>query len=107
MSRLTLHERLLKVTNLGSDRVYFQPPDKNTKMSYPCVIYSLSSVSPFFADNHTQVRYKGYQVIYVTKDPDSDIIEKMDDGFTYCRFDRYYSADNLHHFVFTIYDNFN
>lgn len=62
-------------------------------------------MSPFHADNNKYVINDAYQVIYITKDPDTTIRNALFTNFKYCSFNRYYSSDNLHHFVFTIYDD--
>lgn len=103
MSRLKLHAKICEI--IGSKNVYFQPPE-SFKIEYPCVIYSLSSVSPFHANNTKYSTFDEYQIIYITKDPDTAIRNKILNYLRYCRFDRYYSSDNLHHFVFTLYDDY-
>ena len=46
--RLKLHERLVEI--LGTDHVYFQPPE-NFKLEYPAIVYSRKQISNRFADN--------------------------------------------------------
>ena len=99
-SRLELHEELCKL--LGTRYVYFQPPE-NVKMYYPCIVYSVVSISQIRADNRI---YKGntrYQLTVIDRDPDSMIYDKIMHRFEMCSFDRAYAVDNLYHNVLTIY----
>ncbi len=81
--------------------VYFQPT-VNIRIAYPCIIYSLSNIDTKFADNIPYIRQKQYSLTVIDKDPDSMIVDKVSD-LPRCSFDRHYTADNLHHWVFTIY----
>lgn len=101
MSRLKLHAKLYEL--IGPNKVYFQPPESD-QISYPCIIYSLNNVSAVLADNTMYGYNDCYTVTYITKDPDTDIRIKILEKFQCSKFDRYYSSDNLHHFVFKIYD---
>jgi hypothetical protein len=100
-TRLELHEFLVGILGDKTRHVYFQPPT-NTKISYPAIIYSLSDLDDRQANNNLYKREKAYQVIVVDKNPDSEIFERMS-KCQYCRFDRFYTSDNLNHFVFTLY----
>lgn len=95
--RLQLHEILLGLT----DHVYFQPPSASA-MSYPCIVYQLDNRQTEFADNNMYRSVKRYQVTIIDLDPDSVIPDKVADLPT-CTFDRFFVADNLNHFVFTLY----
>lgn len=97
-SRESLHEKLLTI----SPNVYYQTPS-SIKMQYPCIRYSLQRQKTRHADN---IRYKNhdcYLVTYISRHVYDEIINIMPTKFTYCRFDRPYTADNLHHYVFEIY----
>lgn len=97
--RLKLHEALVQA--LGSRNVYFQPP-ATVKIQYPCLLYSLSRIDTDFADNGPYRHKKRYQVIHITQDPDSPTVDTLS-FLPLCRFDRYYTADNLNHYVFNLY----
>lgn len=99
-SRLELHEEFC--TLLESRKVYFQPP-ASVKLEYDCIKYSLSGIATRHANNENYMATKRYEVIVVTHDPDSPIPDKILKHFRMCRFDRAYVADNLNHFVFTLY----
>ena len=99
-SRLELHEKLCEL--LGNRRVYYQPP-ASVKLEYDCIKYSLSGIDTKYANNSNYNAIKQYQVIVITRDPDSNIPDKILKHFPLCRFNRPYVADNLNHFVFTLY----
>lgn len=86
---------------LGSSNVYFQPPE-NLKMRYPCIRYSLYDIQNGHADNLPYLSNNAYQLILIDPDPDNPYVNKIKD-LPLCSFDRYYTADNLNHYVFTIY----
>ena len=97
--RLSLQEILENI--LGSRNVYFQPPS-NTKLSYPCIIYSRSDIDSKHADNikyNTRVRYS---LILIGRSPESELVEEIL-KLPYCSYDRFYSADSLNHDAFTLY----
>ena len=86
---------------IGSENVYFQPPE-NLQIQYPCIVYSLSGHLDHNADNRTYHRRREYDMVYITHDPDDTLIEAIAD-LPYCRMKRPYTADNLHHYPYTIY----
>lgn len=88
-------------TLLGTDNVYFQPPE-NLRIQYPCIIYSLDEFYEPKADNITYHRRRRYKVTYITSDPDDPMIEAIDD-LHYCRMNRPFVAENLHHYPYTLY----
>lgn len=87
---------------LGSDNVYFQPPE-SYKMSYPCIRYELSGVQSIRADDLSYKRKDRYTVMRIGKKSDEHLIDAFLDTFPYCAFDRRYVSENLYHDVFTIY----
>jgi hypothetical protein len=98
-TRLELHQELVDI--LGSNNVYFQAPE-SIKLEYPCVIYNLTGINARYADDVIYNKGRRYEVIFITKDPDSELIDAF---FTFplVSFDRTYVYDNLHHFVYNIY----
>ena len=98
--RVQLHRILESV--LGSRNVYFQPPT-GTKLQYPCIIYNLADANDHHADDRIYRRLYRYTVTYITKDPDDPKRDEIDD-LRYCAFDRFFTSDNLNHFVYTIYN---
>lgn len=98
-SRLKLHELL--VEKLGSRNVYFQPPSSIT-MKYPAIVYSLNDIEKRHANNNTYNQNLSYTVTLITSNPDDETIMKLS-AINMCRFDRFYVADNLNHYVYTLY----
>lgn len=96
--RLKLHAELKKI----HENVYFQPPEAH-KIQYPCYIYHLNDADSMHADDNNYVNRKRYTVTYITRNPDDDSVNAILNTFKYSSFDRWYSSDNLHHFVFNIY----
>ena len=91
----------LLVTILGSDNVYFQPPP-TLKLEYPCIIYKRDQVRTRFANNLPYKRKKRYQITVVDQNPDSDIPDRVGE-LPMCSHDRFYTADNLNHDVYTLF----
>lgn len=86
---------------LGSRNVYFQPPE-NLRMNYPAIVYSLSNVRKQHADDAAYKLLTAYSVVLIDKDPDTQFLMPIL-ALRYCSFDRFYRADNLNHWVFTLY----
>lgn len=95
--RLQLQTLLESIT----EHVYFQPPT-NMQMQYPCILYSRDETWTAHADNLPYARLKRYQVTVVDRNPDSELPDMVQD-LPYCRFDRHFSAAELHHYVFTLF----
>lgn len=86
---------------LGSDSVYFQPPE-NLKISYPAIIYELNAVDTRHANNKIYSMDESYSVTLIHKNPDNEIFKKIFE-IPKCSFDRHFKTENLNHYVFTIY----
>lgn len=100
VSRLKLHEELC--TLLGTRNVYYNPP-ASVAMRYPAIRYSLSDVDHKRANDAIYKNTNRYEIVVIDKNPDSDIYEKILTHFSMCSFDRPYIADNLNHFILTLY----
>jgi len=85
----------------GISQVYFQPPE-SVKMVYPCIVYERYSGVTFFASNMPYSHQKRYTVTAITKDPDSLIPDQIAMLPT-CVFNRHFTVNNLHHFVYNLY----
>ena len=96
-SRLDLQAVLEEI--LGSTNVYFQPP-ASVRMQYPAIVYKLSRVDKQFANDETYLQHPGYEITLIDRNPDSEFFGKIL-RLPYCKFDRYYPAENLNHWVFT------
>lgn len=98
-NRLDLHSELINI--LGSKNVYFQPPS-SIKMSYPAIRYYINSIDVSTANDSLYLLNKSYTIILMHNDPDNTIVDKIL-KLQRCRFDRFYTMDNLNHYVFTLY----
>ena len=87
---------------LDSRNVYFSPP-ASVQMKYPAIRYRLSSIEDSFANGAAYIRSPEYEAILIDKNPESPYVEKIL-NLPYCRFVRSYTANNLNHFVFNIYN---
>ena len=88
---------------LGSKHVYFQPPE-SIRMKYPCIVYEREAVDVQPADDVKYDKNFRYEVMYITKDPDTnEFISTMLDKFKYIRYDRHFVSDNLNHETFVLY----
>ena len=86
---------------LGTRNVYFQPPE-SIRLSYPCIIYECSSMKTDYADNEIYRNYKRYKITVITKNPDSDIPDRLA-ALPYCGLSSHFTVDNLNHDVFYLY----
>lgn len=92
-----LHPLLLAIT----PNVYFQPPP-SVKMDYPCIVYrrEYEEVEP--ADNFPYKRRRRYLVTVIDRNPDSEIPDQVAE-LPLCKYDRFYTADNLNHDVYKLF----
>jgi len=97
--RLELQKLLTDI--LGSRNVYFQPPE-TIRMSYPCIVYALDDIDINYADNTSYTRIKRYKITLIDKDPDSTFVDSLLSELP-TSFNRFYTADNLNHWVFLLY----
>lgn len=93
-------DTLLK-TLLGSDEVYFQPPD-DVKMKYPAIVYNLDFENAQHADNIPYARKMRWVVTLISRDPMDPVREKIAD-LRSCAFERAFPADRLNHQVFILF----
>jgi len=97
-SRLELHTELLEI--LGTNNVYFQPPE-SIKMSYPAIVYSRSDIENTHAGDNIYNQTIKYKVTALDHNPDSEVVEKLS-AFKYATFDRHYAVNGINHDQFTI-----
>lgn len=98
-SRLDLQSELESL--LGSKNVYYQPPE-SVKMQYDAIKYSKKDIRINFANDKIYSKMNCYELILITKKPDSKVIDKLLE-LPYCSFDRHYVSENLNHDVFILY----
>lgn len=99
-SRLELQNALCKT--IGNRNVYFQPPE-SVKLTYPCVVYSLTSPDVVRASDSVYKVTDCYEVTYISKTYNEGVIRQFLTDYKMCRHSRHYVADNLYHDNFTIY----
>ena len=98
--RYELHEELCEV--LGSRNVYFQTPE-NVKMQYDAIRYSLGGKDLVRANNGVYRIINRYDGVVITRDPDTDIPDKLITRFRMFSLGTPYTADSLNHYPFTLY----
>lgn len=98
--REDLHEELCDI--LGSRNVYFQSPE-GVKMQYDAIRYALTDKDIKRASDRIYRMTNQYSGVVITRDPDTDIPDKVLNHFEMCSFGRPYTADNLRHYPFTLY----
>lgn len=86
---------------LGSVNVYFQPPP-TLRMQYPCIVYNRDAAEMKYADSTLYNYMQRYQVTVIDRAPDSPF-PLMVANLPLCRYDRFFTADNLNHDVFTLF----
>lgn len=99
-NRILLDEKLRGI--LKTNSVYYRSPE-SVKMRYPAFVYKLSGVVSKNADNKKYIHGIEYEVTYIGKDPDVDIVSVMFKEFDKIRFVRRFTKDNLVHDVFYLY----
>lgn len=98
-SREELHEILKEL--LGSNNVYYQPPEDEL-MNYPAIRYSKKNIRSKFANNAAYSFNDCYEIIVIDYEPDNPVIKKLL-SLPYCSYDRNYKASNLEHDALTLY----
>ena len=71
-------------------------------MQFPCIVYNRDGSQPQFADNKPYKNIKRYQVTVIDRNPDSELPDKVE-ALPRSRFDRWYAADGLNHYVFNLF----
>lgn len=86
---------------LGSDNVYFDPPE-SVKMKYPAIVYSREKINTSNANNHKYFIYDRYEVTFIRKDPDHEILDALLE-MPFTEHIRDFTSQDLYHDVFTVY----
>lgn len=105
-NRIDLGKKLEKILlsrleGIVGRNVYFQPPP-DFQIKYPCIIYRLATIDTDHADNAPYAWRRKYTITLIDENPDSCYIDQIL-RLPRCAFDRFYIAENLNHWVFTIY----
>lgn len=106
MDRLVLDDILAGILNMtesdGDRHTYFNPLP-SVRMKYPAIKYSLNNVNLTFANNGLYRTIPSFEVTLIDANPDSEYVDKIL-KIPYCRFNRFYVADGLNHWTFTIHN---
>lgn len=86
---------------LGSDKVYFQPPE-NVKLIYPAIVYEQDQLVNEFAGNLPYRQTKRWQVTVIDRNPDTEVSDKVA-ALPMSTFSRFFAADNLNHYIYSLY----
>jgi hypothetical protein len=86
---------------LGSDNVYFDPPE-SIKMKYPAIVYTRAKIDTRKADNLKYLSSDRFEVTFIHKDADNSIVDAILD-IPYASMDRMFKVNDLRHDVFTVY----
>lgn len=87
---------------IGNDNVYFQPPE-DLKMSYPCIRYKLSDIKQTKSNNSLYTHTQGYDVVYITREPDSRLVDDILKEFEMISFQNVMVVNNLYHYRYRLY----
>lgn len=105
--RLDLHHKLQTVyesaTGQSSTGRIFYQPGSDTRLTYPCILYKLSGIPVDPANNRPYKIEHSYDLTVIDRDPTSPLREAVV-KLPFCSMTRSYESDNLHHYVFRIYD---
>lgn len=72
------------------------------QMQYPCIVYQMDNARTEFAGNKPYMYSKRYQISVIDRNPDSvipDAIAALESAI----FSTHFTANNLHHSVFSLY----
>lgn len=86
---------------LGSQYVYFQPPE-DKKLTYPCIVYQLDGIQSKYGDNMPYRNAKRYLITYIDQKPDMYIPDKIGLLPT-ASFNRFFIQNNLNHWAYRVY----
>ena len=92
----------VELERLAGRNVYFQPP-ASVQLVYPCVIYNLNAGDAKRADDSVYMYTNRFELIFIYRKPNVEIIEQVLRTFPMCSVSRVYIADNLYHYVFNLY----
>ena len=92
----------VELERLAGRNVYFQPP-ATVQLVYPCVIYNLSAGDAKRADDSVYTYTNRFELIFIYRKPNVEIIEQVLRTFPMCSVSRVYIVDNLYHYAFNLY----
>ena len=71
-------------------------------MTYPAIVYRKQRLEHRYADNRKFFKGTQYEIVLISKEPDSKFINMIDE-LPFCAHNSCYTNDNLYHDTFTIY----
>lgn len=100
-NRSMLRQKLIDaMVECGEEpHLYFQP-DEKAKLSYPCFVYHLKTMGSRSANNKPYFSTIAFDVTYITRSSVSEVPAYLEVQPLFA-FDRYYTAENLHHYAYT------
>lgn len=86
----------------GVNHVYFEPPE-DLRMQYPCIRIKRVNADSTYASNKVYKIDDRYDLIYITREPDSTLVHDILWTFEKVRHTRSYTANNLRHEQYTLF----
>ena len=102
-----LRDRRLKLSRVlhelfdHPDNIYFDPPESK-KLDFPAIVYTRKTTDTVNADNRKYIIYDRFQITYIHKDKDDEMVEKIL-NLPRCLHDDEFQTNDMYHDVFTIY----
>lgn len=87
---------------MEGNMVKFQPPP-GYQLTYPCLVYNISSGTTRFAENMPYLFTRRYTLTLMDRNPDSIFFDRIAKAFPMITVDRCFSTQGIHHFVYTLY----
>lgn len=81
-------------------KVYYNPSSQ-VHLHYPCVLYSLSNIVDFHADNKRYRSLYRYTIQLLTRNSDPNL-DSFLNAFDHISFDRVYEIDGIYHYTFNL-----
>ena len=91
-----------KLKGLGIKNVYIDPPE-TLLMQYPCARVRMNAGRSRYADNKTHIFTPSWEIIWISHEPDDEMMLKIIYEFPMITSNRHYTADGLHHYAFILY----
>lgn len=86
----------------GIKKVYYQPP-ASLAMEYDCIRVTKERIHTMRANNVGYRLTDRYNLIYITRNSNSQVPSQLLRTFPMCEFERSYVSNNLYHHVFALY----
>lgn len=82
--------------------LYYDPPG-NEGLTYPALVYHKASGDTSFADNIMYKYDRQYELTFIYRDPDDETPFNVMSQLEYCRANRHFVTNNLHHDTMVLY----